>query len=377
MNERFTINGSNALEDHLRQSCEKIANAVLEIIPREKIEALLLGGGYGRGHGGVLKTNSGDQTYNDLEFYLCLRGSTLLNQKNYGGALHHLGERLSPSAGLEVEFKITSLKKILQNPPTMFSYDLAWGHRSLIGATEFFSTKPDARKIPLSEATRLLMNRCTGLLFAREHLQRKPFTPDDADFVGRNHAKAQLGFGDAFLAAQGQYHWDVRERNKRLAMFEENISLPWLDEIRQHHNAGVEFKFHPYRCTESLELLCEKQRELTTLGLKVWLWIEGHRLTKTFPSASDYALSDWNKCPETNALRNFLINARRFGGKMILQPTTYPRQRLFHSLALLLWEPEASTDRKLLLRVQNELQTSATTFREMVLAYETLWKNYN
>ncbi|MEO7299992.1 MAG: hypothetical protein ABI042_15605 [Verrucomicrobiota bacterium] len=377
MNERFTINGSNALEDHLRQSCEKIAQAVLEIIPREKIEALLLGGGYGRGQGGVLKTNSGDQPYNDLEFYLCLRGSTLLNQKNYGGALHHLGERLSPTAGLEVEFKITSLKKILQIPPTMFSYDLAWGHRSLIGATEFFSTQPDARKIPLSEATRLLMNRCTGLLFAREHLQRKPFTPDDADFVGRNHAKAQLGFGDAFLTANGQYHWDVRERNKRLATLKENISLPWLDEIRQQHNAGVEFKFHPYRSTESLERLCEKQLELTTLGLKVWLWIEGHRLTKSFPSASDYALSDLSKCPETNALRNFLINARRFGGKMISQPITYPRQRLFHSLALLLWEPETFTDPKLLRRVQNELQTSATTFRELVLAYETLWKNYN
>jgi len=33
------------------------------------------------------------------------------------------------------------------------------------------------------------MNRCSGLLFAREKLQREVFTDDDADFVCRNFAR--------------------------------------------------------------------------------------------------------------------------------------------------------------------------------------------
>mgnify|MGYP006142135189 CR=1 FL=1 len=40
----------------------------------------------------------------------------------------------------------------------------------------------------------------TGLLFARERLDRPHFTAADADFVGRNLAKARLALGDAVLA---------------------------------------------------------------------------------------------------------------------------------------------------------------------------------
>src|SRR2546430_13631947 len=73
----------------------------------------------------------------------------------------------------------------------------------------------DAKRIPVSEATRLMMNRCSGLLLARERLERAEFSPGDADFVGRNLAKAQLAFGDTILTAFGRYDWSCLERHKR------------------------------------------------------------------------------------------------------------------------------------------------------------------
>jgi len=378
---RFTIDGSDALEKELAQTCQRIASEVREVIPNGRLEALLLGGGYGRGQGGVLKTESGDKPYNDLEFYVCLRGNEILNRQKYERALHHLSEEISPDAGLEVEFKISSLEKLQKNPPTMFAYDLAWGHQTLIGDDESFMEKsaPHARDIPLFEATRLLMNRCSGLLFAKEHLQRKPFTAEDADFVGRNHAKAQLGFGDAFLCAHGKYHWDCRERKQRLANFSPEHNLPWLDEVRRHHDAGVKFKFHPCRTTDRMETLCDNQRELTHLGLKIWLWLESKRLNRMFTKASDYAHSSLDKCPETNPIRNLLVNAKTFGPQILREgkPSRYPRERLFHSLALLLWEPAALTDFSMRQRIQMELRTNAITFPELVKAYETLWKRFN
>jgi hypothetical protein len=381
MKARFTIDGSDALEKHLWRMCERVATGVREIIPNGELQALLLGGGYGRGQGGVLKTSSGEKAYNDLEFYVCVRGSEVLNREKFRGAFHELSEKLSPEAGVEVEFKISSVPKLQKFPPTMFSYDLAWGHRTVIGDDANFLERDTlhAENIPLYEATRLLMNRCSGLLFAREHLQRKPFTADDADFVGRNHAKAQLSFGDAFLTAHGQYHWDCRVRNERLVKFSPEHNLPWLDDVRRHHSLGMDFKFHPRLTTASMENLCDRQRELTHLALRVWLWLESKRLNQMFTSPREYVESNKNKCPETNPLRNFAINAKTFGKVFISagRPFRYPRERLFDSLALLLWEPTALTRDVFLRRIQTDLRTEATAFADLVRAYESLWKNFN
>src|SRR5947199_6504474 len=101
----------------------------------------------------------------------------------------------------------------------MFYYDLVSGHRLVHGTDEWLGQCEHhraAHRIPLHEATRLLMNRCSGLLFAQERLARVPFSAEDADFVGRNLAKAKLAFGDVVLAMRGQYHWSCRERQKRL-----------------------------------------------------------------------------------------------------------------------------------------------------------------
>jgi hypothetical protein len=72
MSKRFTIDGSPELERHLESLCELVRIEVLKAIPPRKLQALVLGGGYGRGEGGVLQTDNGDQPYNDLEFYMFL-----------------------------------------------------------------------------------------------------------------------------------------------------------------------------------------------------------------------------------------------------------------------------------------------------------------
>ena len=108
-------------------------DGVRALVPSEKLEALVLGGGYGRGQGGVLKTETGDEPYNDLEFYVFLRGNRLRNGRLFGVALRELGDRLSPGARLHVEFKVDSLPRLRRSPVTMFSYDLVSGHRVLWG----------------------------------------------------------------------------------------------------------------------------------------------------------------------------------------------------------------------------------------------------
>ena len=217
MSTRFTIDGSAGLEQHLAETCKLVRAGVERIIPAQQLEGLALAGGYGRGEGGVLHENGQDLPYNDMEFFVFVRGSTYINDHRFKAALHALGEALSPAAGLEVEFKILSISRLRHSAVNMFYYDLVMGHHWLIGNDDLFigcEHHRDATRIPLHEATRLLFNRCSGLLFASERLAKNDFNSADADFVGRNLAKAQLALGDVVLAMSGRYHWSCLERHR-------------------------------------------------------------------------------------------------------------------------------------------------------------------
>jgi len=376
------LDGSDFLERRLALVCERAANGVAKLIPSVQLEGLLLAGGYGRGEGGVLREASGDRPYNDLEFYVFARGNALVAERRYAAALHALGAGLTPAAGLEVEFKLLTLNKLRRSRSSMFYYDLMLGRRWLVGDDSLLAGcehHSDAAAIPLQEATRLLMNRCSGLLFSSERLHRGRFGPDEADFVGRNLAKAQLAFGDVWLTAHGQYHWSCLERHKRLARLEASDASTLCEAIQAHHAAGVAFKLHPVRSKEPRERLAQRHAELSELGNRLWLWLESRRLGIPFASTRAYAMSHTNKCPETSPYRNLLVNGRTFGlgAAFGSAGTAYPRQRLLHALCLLLWEKSTTADSALLWRARSELNTRAASFAGLVSAYEQLWHRFN
>lgn len=378
---RFTLDGDSALEARLAQICELVRDGVEEIVPPDHLEGVLLGGGYGRGEGGVARTPGGDQPYNDLEFYVFVRGNILLNRRRYDAALAELGHQLSETAGIEVEFKLDSLTRLRRGGVTMFSYDLVKGHRRVSGAADLLrgcEHHERAAEIPLAEAARLLMNRCSGLLFAAERLGRAPVTPADLDFVARNVAKARLALGDAVLVACREYHWSCRERHQRLATLASMENLPWLATVRVEHARGVAFKLHPTRDDRTEAQLREEHRQVSQLAQRVWLWLESRRLGKAFASPVDYALDPAPKCPETSAWRNGLINMRRFGPGMVFEASflRYPRERLLRALPVLLWQPAQLAQRPVTLCLQSELRTEATSPQDLLAAYVRLWETY-
>jgi hypothetical protein len=377
MNQRFTLDGSDALEHRLDSLCCEVAQAVSRVIPASKLEALVLGGGYGRGEGGVLKTDSGDEPYNDLEFYAFLRGNRLLNERRYRQALGALAEQLSSNAGIHIEFKCDSIRSLKRGPVSMFTYDLVAGHRVISGTPEIFQNCKhhlDSAAIPLSEATRLLFNRCTGLLLVREKLVHSTHTPEDSDFIGRNLAKAQLALGDAVLAMHGKYHWSCRERNRRLMQLALSEPPPKFPEIKKHHDVGVAFKLHPRRSRGHANQFEPLHRELSRLASDLWFWLESIRLQKPFFTPRDYSCYRSTKCPESPAWRNYLLNLKTFGLNAISD--RYPRERLFNALPLLLWEAEATAEPSLRRLLQKQLHTAASDWAGWVAAYKNIWPNY-
>jgi hypothetical protein len=409
--QRFTIDGSETLEQQLAGICAQVRAGVQAIVPARNLEALVLGGGYGRGQGGVLKTDSGDRPYNDLEFYVFVRGNQLWNQHRYRHALGALGERLSPEAGLHVEFKVDSFEKFRRRPVSMFSYDLVSGHRILLGQPGLFKKCAHhlvASAIPLAEATRLLFNRCTGLLLARERIRRAAECgmgnphPDslpsdgsgrscshqgpnghgsaneEADFIARNLAKAQLALGDVILAAFNQYHWDCTERHRRLQHLAVAEPVPRLQALRAHHAMGVDFKLHPRLVDKPPRQFEPDLLAISMLTQELWLWLEHRRLGSCFTSARDYALARGVKCPENPPWRNYLLSLRTFGFKIALDGSAcrYPRERLLNALPLLLWNGETFNDPALCQHLQGQLQTQASDWLGLVAAYKKVWADY-
>jgi hypothetical protein len=372
---RFTMNGSDALEHHLRNACKAVSAGIGRIIPEHNLAGVALGGGYGRGEGGVLETPAGDQLYNDLEFYVFVRGHPWLSERRYAKALHELSAELLRGAGVELEFKITSPAKLRRSAPNLFYHDLIMGHRWLLGDDSLFAGcehHRDAEHIPLSEATRLLMNRCSGLLFAREKLEQERFSAEDADFVCRNVAKTELALGDGVLIAFGKYHWSCLERGRRLSDLASTEDLPWIEGVREHHAAGVEFKLRPYRSSLSREALQEHFYEASSLALGAWLWLENRRLGCEFRTAADYASSRINKWPGTSCWRNRLANVSVFGPRALLLPwyRRHPRERILNALVFLLWV-RVEGSREFPWEVQRELLWSEPA--AIIPAYRERW----
>jgi hypothetical protein len=378
---RFTLDGSEALEARLAETCRRVLSGIQSLIPASELEALVLGGGYGRGQGGVFKTESGDLPYNDLEFYVFVRGNILLSERKYRHPLQELGERLSPEAGLHVEFKVYSVEKLRGSAVSMFTYDLVSGHQTIFGNKKTFDGCAHhlvADQIPLHEATRLLFNRCSGLLLAKDFLQRDTLTAEQMDFIGRNLAKARLALGDAVLTAFGQYHWSCTERHHRLNKLATSETLPWLAAVQKHHASGVEFKLHPHAVMMPKAEFEKHHSEVSGLGLQLWLWVESRRLKHPFTSARDYALASLDKCSETARWRNYLLNLKTFGFGAALAPQSlrYPRERLFNALALLLWDDQSLDDSVLKKQLQNQLRTNSSSWKDFIAAYKAIWQNF-
>ena len=340
---RFTLDGDAGLEANLAATAARVLSGIRGLVPARRIEALLLGGGYGRGEGGVLREAGGDRPYNDLEFYLFLKGNRHANEVRYHRRLEVLAQILTPLADVEVEVKIASVAEWRSRPASMFSYDLALGHRSLAGPAPVLGEQHrSAEELPREEATRLLMNRGTGLLLAQAELQRPALTPAAADFVRRNLAKAQLACGDAVLAARGLYHWSCRERELRLRRLAAAARLPGGDILREHHAAGVAFKLRPVAGGMGREELTALHARVSDLLRACWLELESERLGRAFGSVREYVDAPVDLCPGTSGARNLILNARLARGRVwrTARPTRHPRERIYRLLPALLWEPE-------------------------------------
>ena len=331
-------------------------------------KALLLGGGYGRGEGGIWTGGGAASLYNDLEFYLFAENASASLLKKW----IHEGER---RLHIEIEIKVIPPAAFERARPSMFYYDLLSACIVVAGDVAWISSLPAALRssaaIPPLEAARLLVNRGMSLLRCLRWADGGMELP--AGFCDRITSKLKLALADAVLCSLGRYHWSCRERNRLLA--DVTDFPPGGELLLKWHAEGVAFKFHPHHRDQAPADWRQALGELRAAWLRTFLWVESRRLGSGFASARDYANFPGRIFPEEPPASNLLRQARDLarGGRVAWTGTDHPRSAVWKSLALLL-DPD---------RTEGSVESAARLLRSPGLSPAEVeercreaWKNY-
>lgn len=203
--------------------------------------AVLLGGGYGRGEGGVRHTALGDRPYNDLDFFVV--ASSAAAADGIKAALRNIAEKWEKTLGIAVDFSYAKTPEQLRKAAgTLMFQELLRGYLPVWGKADLAECIPalTPEELPFTEAARLFLNRGMGLVLSGEHISRQS---DDADFIVRNLNKAILGSGDALLLAAGLYRWSATERQAAFAGYVQRAGLP--EKYATRYEQALRYKSAP------------------------------------------------------------------------------------------------------------------------------------
>jgi len=290
-----------------------------------KASSLVLGGGYGRGEGGVTNGPKGPGFFNDLDYFLF---SDTPDDPDLVSWCASIEKDETELLGADVEIKRLPEEDVNQGLGTMMFADLVGGHVTVAGEASFLEVlngRVDFGSIGAEDAARLLWNRASGLYFARSKMTTDPV------FVVRNHAKLKLALGDALLCLEGDYVPRCRERGASFASTDAD------KELKEWHAEAVEFKFRPVTpVLEAAEIRSESKR-LADAWLKVFLKVEASRLSMPRLTLAGY-LDLPRVFPDTPMWRNVALAARdRMKREACLRPwSDYPRGALMRALPCLL-----------------------------------------
>ena len=228
-------------------SCTEVGREV-EALRIPRLAGVVLGGGYGRGEGGVRETGDGARTlFNDLDFFAITEdGASADEIAAITAALEPVSKKWTDRLGLDVDFTVRTPWRIKHDEDRLMIQELVRGYFDVAGCKgeRLFAhiRLIDAMKVPWMEAARLLMNRGMGLLLAMEETgngeegmgngERGMGNGErEREFMLRNINKCVLGAGDARLVARHDYRWKAAERGDALG-----------DAL---YRAAVEWKFLP------------------------------------------------------------------------------------------------------------------------------------
>ena len=341
MNNKYTVYGDAEFDKKIDADMEQIRKAVLKVVPEEDLSALILGGGYGRGEGGVFLQNGTMELYNDYDFFVISNDLSRAKMQMYHAKLFEVGEELTEEIGIDVDFgPFRNVSDLPGMKFTMMWFELKQAHIVVYGNDNILDSIPDFQSdsIPLSEAMGLMLNRAVGLMLAKERLGKKEtLATKDKDFIERNIFKAAMAAGDAFLISNHTFHHSYVRRIDLMDKFRSS-SLIKNNNFFSLYKQAIMYKLKPEREDLSRETLQQQHQGVLDVYKKFFLFTAGKCWSKNLTDFKEFSEVVIRKNIDSESpvqiLKNILLNLKELGiaGFSLKWLFKYPRYRLFYAV---------------------------------------------
>lgn len=341
---RYTAAGSDAVESRIKSDMLFIKNYICDHFDEKKIYAIILGGSYGAGDGGVKIEDGVERPFHDYDFFIFFKKHSLIDFKNANVFFRSASSILTKKLGITVDFSCVYHKDHLNHLPLSLRwYDLQMGHKILIGDLHALSSRRtiDPWGFPIQEVFQLLLNRGVGVLQARRNFKQKNFNSLKISML---LYKVILAMGDGFLIAKGHYRSGMMLRYEILKC---HASIPLIEELLPFYKKAINFRLHPVKE--------EDQKKIQMLLSKTLYFFQKFYLS-LFSLYYGKTLRDFSHLATTivkdpivdyrgkSTMKNVLINISSFGIGCIFSKWVgaYPANRLFATLPFFLFDAEVN-----------------------------------
>lgn len=299
---KYTLRGSEELDSRIDADLEMIR---LTVSPH--CDAGILLGGYGRGEGTPFIQPDGSQApFNDYDLVVIVKTISIHIRLLF----QRLEKELTEQLGIPVDLCPYARHALPSREFSLLNYEMKHGHMVVWGDDDVLDALPnyDTATIPVSEGTRLLMNRGKLLLDIKRRLATaKPLNEEERICFIKFINKALLAFGDAALLAAGKYDISYAKKKQRIAAIG---PMPDRDFIIAGYLGAVEMKeWGEYRTLIDYDLAQQLQKTIDVFVHFLPWYRKQYAIREcSIPKAMALNLK-WNKKLSTRHPRELLYDA--------------------------------------------------------------------
>lgn len=370
---KYSIRGSAAFDARLDRDLAHIAQALAGSPQGAASRALVLIGGYGRGEGTPYIVTGGEEPFNDYDLVVVSEPMTRRRRSHVQSELRQLEQRLTAELGLPIDLCLYPENSLASSEFSLLNYEMKYGHQVVWGAPRILERMPrfPHGAIPLSEGTRLLLNRGKLLLDIRRALRTgRPLTAEERLRFVKFIQKALLAFGDCLLLANGDYDLSYAVKGERIGKYL-GSDAPEPALLLDNYRKAITLKeWGDYSFLDKGYDWVTEYEHVRRYYVAFFAWYESRRLGGRVADTADYAQAlarGPQECPAWKALglnlRFFGAHAGDWGWRFT---RTHPRARLYLALPVLLAEtPDLARLQRLFADPHADLAAAEQRFYEL------------
>lgn len=287
MTDRFTVDGSDTLEQRIRADLDRVREEVLRVVGDRNLTALLLGGSYGRGEGGVFETLEGERPYHNYDLFTVVPVESSSRRRSLHRILREAGRRLTAERGIEIAFAHPLAAADIPRLPYALAYmELKEGHKVLYGPPAVLSEMPyyDTTLVPLAEGARILLNHGARLLACR---RMAGADSEELELLVSTIHRANMAMGDAVLFVRRAYAPSYVQRVEHFDVCDLQ-GVPDAETLRGLYFAALRFKLRPQIDVPAGHDAASWLQDTIALFEQIHLWYERKRLNRRSMNWEEY-----------------------------------------------------------------------------------------